>query len=55
MEINEDASATYTVKLASQPTDDVTVAIAGHSGTDITLLGATALTFTSDNWNTLRL
>ena len=56
LEIDEGDSATYTVKLNTQPTEDLTVAIAGQSGTDITLSGATltgdALTFTSDNWDT---
>ena len=56
LSIDEGGSATYTVKLDTEPTEDVTVAIAGHSGTDITLSGATvsndALTFTSDNWDT---
>ena len=55
LSIDEGATATYTVKLDSQPTGDVTVAIAGHSGTDITLSGATlsndALTFTAENWD----
>ena len=56
LSIDEGATATYTVKLDTEPTEDVTVAIAGHSGTDITLSGATvsndALTFTASNWNT---
>ena len=56
LEIDEGGSGTYTVRLDTEPTDDVTIAIAGHSGTDITLSGATltgdALTFTADNWNT---
>ena len=46
----------YTVRLDSEPTADVTVAITGHAGTDLALSGATltdnALTFTTDNWNT---
>ena len=56
LSIDEGGNATYTVKLDSQPTGNVTVAIAGHANTDITLSGATltndALTFTADNWNT---
>ena len=56
LEIDEGDSGTYTVRLNTEPTDDVTVAIAGQSGTDITLSGATltgdALTFTASNWNT---
>ena len=41
----------YTVKLATQPTDTVTVTISGHDGTDLTL-DNTTLTFTVDDWNT---
>ena len=41
LEIDEGASATYTVVLDTQPTAGVTATIAGHSGTDITLSGAT--------------
>ena len=55
LSVDEGGSGTYTVKLATQPTGDVTVAVAGHSGTDITLSGDTltndALTFTADNWD----
>ena len=54
--IDEGASDTYTVVLDTEPTADVTVAIAGHADTDITLSGATltnnALTFTAENWDT---
>ena len=47
----------YTVVLTSQPAGDVTVAISGHSGTDLTLSGTTLsgdneLTFTTANWGT---
>ena len=49
------AGQTYTVKLASQPAGDVTVAISGQSGTDVAVSGATltggALTFTDSNWS----
>ena len=41
----------YTVVLGSRPTADVTVTIAGHSGTDVTPNPAT-LTFSTTNWNT---
>ena len=41
----------YTVRLWTQPTAQVTVAITGHSGTDLTL-DATSLTFTTATWNT---
>ena len=43
----------YTVVLDSQPTADVTVTVAGHSGTDVTPNPAT-LTFSTTNWNTAR-
>ncbi len=54
----EEASATYTVELSSQPDGNVTVAISGASGevtfdTDSTTPGTqtTALTFTTTNWD----
>ena len=51
----EGQSGSYRVVLDSQPTGDVTIAVAGHADTDITLSGDTltddALTFTSANWN----
>ena len=56
LSIDEGGSGTYTVVLDSEPTADVTVAVAGHSGTDISLTGDTlannALTFTASNWDT---
>ena len=56
LSIEEGASDTYTVVLDTKPTANVTVAIAGHADTDLTLSGATltddTLTFTSDNWGT---
>ena len=56
LSIDEGTAATYTVKLDTEPTGDVTVAVAGHAGTDITLSGDTltddALTFTASTWNT---
>ena len=42
--------ATYTVKLASEPTAEVTVAITGHAGSDLTLDKA-SLTFAVAKWN----
>ena len=46
----------YTVKLNTQPAGDVTIAISGHAGTDLTLSGTTltndVLTFTDQNWGT---
>ena len=48
----EGGSGFYTVKLATQPTDTVTVAITGHAGTDLTLDPASGeLTFTPTSWN----
>ena len=41
---------TYTVVLDSQPTANVTVTVAGHAGTDVTLTPS-ILTFTTANWN----
>ena len=52
----ESQSNRYAVKVTSQPTADVTVAISGHAGTALTLSGTTlvsdSLTFTPENWNT---
>ena len=45
------AGSSYTVKLATQPTGDVTVTVSGHASTDLTL-DKTTLTFTLNNWNT---
>jgi VCBS repeat-containing protein len=44
-------SASFTVKLNSQPTADVTVTLSGLDNTEGSL-SATTLTFTSGNWNT---
>ncbi len=49
--VAEGADGEYTVRLATQPSATVTVAITGHSGTDLTL-DATSLTFTTSTWNT---
>ena len=50
------AGASYTVKLATQPSADVTVSISGHGGTSLSLsdgtLNGDALTFTTSNWDT---
>ena len=48
--VGENASASYTVKLATEPTVNVFVAITGHSGTDLTL-NKTTLTFTDTSWD----
>ena len=49
------AGSSYTVKLNTQPTGNVTVTISGHAGTDLTVSGTTltnnVLTFT-ENWGT---
>ena len=54
--VGESESSSYTVRLDTEPTVTVTVAISGHAGTDPTLSGSTltnnALTFTAANWNT---
>ena len=44
------AGSTYTVKLATQPSDTVIVTISGHGGTDLSL-DKTSLSFTVDNWD----
>ena len=53
IEIDEAAtgSASYTVRLSSEPTATTTVNITGHSGADLSL-DRTSLTFTTSNWNT---
>ena len=43
----------YTVVLDSRPTADVTVTVAGHSGTDVTP-DPTTLIFTTMNWDTVQ-
>ena len=48
--VDEGGSETYTVKLDTEPSDDVTVEIGGESG-DISA-NPTSLTFTSSSWNT---
>ena len=48
--VGEGDSASYTVVLDTQPTGDVTVAIGGVAGTDLSL-DPTALIFTTQNWN----
>ena len=53
----DDTGVSYTVKLSTQPSDTITVTIGGHSGTDLSISGATlsnsnTLTFSTSNWNT---
>ena len=52
--VDEQRSASYTVVLDAQPSNDVTVTITGHSGTDVSINPATPLAFTSSNWSTPR-
>ena len=51
----EESGVSYTVKLSTQPTGAVNVAIGGHAGTDLTVSGSTLvngqLTFTASNWD----
>ena len=47
------AGDSYTVVLDIQPTANVRVTVAGHTGTDVTP-NPTILTFTTSNWNTAR-
>ena len=49
--VTEGASASYTVKLATQPTGPVTVTVGGTAGTDLSVTENT-LTFSTTNWNT---
>ena len=51
LKIDEGASGTYTVALASQPAADVTVEISQRPTGRATVTPA-SLTFTADNWNT---
>ena len=49
--VAEGESATYTVALAERPTGDVTVAIGGTRGTELSV-GESTLTFTRSDWST---
>ena len=51
LSIDEGTAATYTVKLDTEPTGDVTVAVAGHADTDLSL-DETSLTFNASTWDT---
>ena len=51
LQVTEGDSASYTVKLATQPSADVSVSIGGTSGTDLEA-NPTRLTFTTSNYNT---
>ncbi|MFI9595863.1 glycoside hydrolase family 6 protein [Nonomuraea sp. NPDC052265] len=51
--VPEGGTATYTVKLAAQPSANVTVtSTAGSGDADLTVSGGGSLTFTPANWNT---
>ena len=49
--VSEGGSGEYTVALAIQPSGPVTVAVSGHTGTDVAL-STSSLTFTTANWET---
>ena len=51
--VDEGADASYTVRLASAPTGNVTVTVSGASDSDVTL-SPSPLTFTTGNWATAR-
>jgi cellulose 1,4-beta-cellobiosidase len=51
--VPEGAGATYTVRLATQPSSNVTVTSSAGSGdADLTVSSGASLTFTTANWNT---
>ena len=56
LSVDEENDSSYSVRLDTEPTVNVTVTISGHSGTDLTLEGVKlsndALTFTPANWGT---
>ena len=54
LDVPEAGSASYTVKLATLPTAEVTVSIGGTSGTDLSL-NMMSLTFTTSDWNTAQM
>ena len=58
IDVPEGGTATYTVKLSTQPSADVTISISratdDGSDEDITVTGPTSLTFTPSNWNAAR-
>ena len=51
LEIDEGENDSYTVRLNTEPTADVTIEIGGHTGTDVSV-NPTSLTFTTMNWST---
>ena len=51
----EGSSATYTVVLDTQPSDDVTITVSFASGSDEDItVDKTSLTFTTDNWSAVQ-
>ena len=51
--VNEGGTNTFTVRLAAQPTSDVTVTVARTAGdADLSVSGGVSLSFTSSDWNT---
>ena len=51
LSIPEGDTARYTVVLAAEPAGDVSVAVTGHDGSDVTVSGA-PLTFSPETWGT---
>ena len=49
--VPEGGSATYTVRLVTQPTDDVTITVASPTGDDDLTASPDTLTFTNSNWS----
>ena len=52
MTIDEGASRTYTVRLATDPMGSATVTVGGFADTDLSVVGDTTLDFTTDDYNT---
>ena len=52
--ISEGRTGTVQVSLATQPSDAVSVVIAGFDGTDVSLTGSATLNFTTSTWNSRR-
>ena len=50
LEVKEGSSATYQARLTIEPSDEVTVAISGYAGTDVSLVEPTSLTFTPSDF-----
>ena len=50
LEIDEGTNDTYTVRLNTEPSADVTISVSGHAGTDVSV-SPTSLTFTTTDWS----